>query len=169
MCIEPNITESQGKSCDTLPLARMRTQTANVNNVLAKCKWMQQANCIAWLMMSGAGWTDESTRALLSIWGQQNIQQQLDGVKRNTYIYDKISSELSDVSYEFTTKQCRTKVKNLIQSYRKVRYVRPVFVYYNNLLCLLNNYYSFGRRGITIVCQARDANNARILTNWMKS
>ena len=81
--------------------------------------------------MSGADRTDESIRALLSIWDQQNIQEQLDGVKRNKYIYDRISSELSDVSYEFTTKQCRTKVKNLNQSYRKVRYVRPVFVYYN--------------------------------------
>ena len=97
-----------------------------VNNVLAK--WVQPATCIAWVNDAGAGWTDESIRALLSIWGEQTIQEQLNGVKRNKYIYDRISSELSDVGYEFTMQQCRTKVKHLIQSYRKVRYVRPVFV-----------------------------------------
>ena len=59
--------------------------------------------------MSGAGWTDDATKALLSIWGEHNIQDQLDGVKRNKYIYDKIASELTENGFQFTAKQCRTK------------------------------------------------------------
>ena len=55
--------------------------------------------------MSGAGLTDDTTRALLSIWGEHNIQERLDGVKRNKHIYDKIASELSDMGHEFTAKQ----------------------------------------------------------------
>ena len=72
--------------------------------------------------MSGAGWTDDATRALLSLWSEHNIQDQLDGVKRNSHIYAKLASDLSEMGHEFTAKQCRTKVKNLTQSYRKVKY-----------------------------------------------
>ena len=34
-----------------------------------------------------AGWTDNATRALLSVYGEQNVQEQLNGVKRNRHIY----------------------------------------------------------------------------------
>lgn len=71
--------------------------------------------------MSSAGWTDDATRALLSLWSEHNIQDQLDGVKRNSHIYAKLASDLSEMGHEFTAKQCRTKVKNLTQSYRKVK------------------------------------------------
>ena len=34
-----------------------------------------------------AGWTDNATRALLSVWGEQNVQEQLDGVSETgTYM-----------------------------------------------------------------------------------
>ena len=42
--------------------------------------------------MSGAGWTEEATKALLSIWGEGNTQLQLDRVA-------------SEMGYEFTSKQ----------------------------------------------------------------
>ena len=64
--------------------------------------------------MSGAGWTEEAMKALLSISEEGNIQLQLDRVKSN-------KSDLLELGYEFTSKQCRTKVKNLTQSCRKVR------------------------------------------------
>lgn len=67
-----------------------------------------------------AGWTTEATRALLSIWREQNIQDQLDGIVRDKFIYEKITESLRELGYECTWKQCRTKVKNLTQSYRKV-------------------------------------------------
>ena len=35
------------------------------------------------------GWSNNATRALLAIWGEENIQEQLDGVARNRDIYEK--------------------------------------------------------------------------------
>ena len=66
------------------------------------------------------GWSNNATRALLAIWGEENIQEQLDGVARNRDIYEKISNCLSEQGFEYTWKQCRTKIKNLTQRYRKV-------------------------------------------------
>lgn len=67
-----------------------------------------------------AGWTTEETRALVSIWGQENVQSELDGVQRNRTIYERIARELKDRGFDKTWQQCRTKVKNLIHKYRKV-------------------------------------------------
>ncbi|XP_011406090.1 PREDICTED: zinc finger and SCAN domain-containing protein 29-like [Amphimedon queenslandica] len=68
-----------------------------------------------------AGWSAEPTAALLAIWGDENVQKQLDGVARNRSIYEKISSKLKEKSFNYNWKQCRTKVKNLTQRYRKIK------------------------------------------------
>ena len=67
-----------------------------------------------------AGWFVDETRALLGIWGDADVQSKLDGVARNRTVYQKISTALSDLGYERTWQQCRTKIKNLTQRYRKV-------------------------------------------------
>ena len=67
-----------------------------------------------------AGWTTEETRALVSVWGQANVQSELDGVTRNRSVFEGIAKELSDMGIEKTWQQCRTKIKNLTQKYRKV-------------------------------------------------
>ncbi len=67
-----------------------------------------------------SGWSVDETRALLGIWGDADIQSMLDGVARNHLVYQKIDSSLADLGYERTWEQCRTKIKNLIQKYRKV-------------------------------------------------
>ena len=67
------------------------------------------------------GWDYEQTKALISIWGQNNVQRELDGVARNRTVYEMISSELRKVGVEKTWQQCRSKVKNLTFRYRKVR------------------------------------------------
>ena len=61
--------------------------------------------------------TKEATKAILSIWTENDIQSQLDGVARNSHIYEKIADDLGHTK---TWKQCRTKVKNMTQRYRKV-------------------------------------------------
>ena len=70
--------------------------------------------------MAGADWTAEETRTLISIWGQSQVQAQLDGVTRNRHIYEAIAREHVDAGYNRTWEQCRTKIKNLTQRYRKV-------------------------------------------------
>lgn len=69
---------------------------------------------------SGA-WNYEATRALLNIWGEQNVQEQLDGVAKNRCVYEKVSKEMHELGYEKTWAQCRTKIKNLLARYRKVK------------------------------------------------
>ena len=69
-----------------------------------------------------SGWSYEETRALIGVWGQADVQSQLDGVQRNRTIYEKIASEMVDLEYPRSWQQCRTKVKNLTQKYRKVNY-----------------------------------------------
>ena len=76
--------------------------------------------CIAYARIMAAGWSASATRALISVWGEQDIQKQLDRVVRNQVVYEKVAASLLELGYEFTWKQCRTKVKNVTQKYRKV-------------------------------------------------
>ena len=64
-------------------------------------------------------WTGEETRALVSVWGEVNIHEELDGVTRNKVICEKITKEMEGLGYSRTWKQCRTMIKNLTQAYRK--------------------------------------------------
>ena len=67
-----------------------------------------------------AGWTMDETKALVGIWGAQDVQSQLDGVARNRSMFEKIATAMADLGFDRTWQQCKTKVKNLTQKYRKV-------------------------------------------------
>ena len=69
--------------------------------------------------MAGS-WSTEETQTLISIWGEESIQTKLDKAHQNHDIFEKIACEMSDVGYEKSWHQCRTKIKNLTQKYRKV-------------------------------------------------
>ena len=71
-------------------------------------------------MARGAGWSNEATRALISLWGEANVQEKLNGVSRNRTIYEGIAEGMREAGHDYSWKQCRTKVKNLTQKYRKV-------------------------------------------------
>ena len=66
-----------------------------------------------------AGWSLEETKALIDIWGAAGLQSQLDGVARNRSVYEKIAASLVDSGFDRTWQQCKTKIKNLTQRYRK--------------------------------------------------
>ena len=68
-----------------------------------------------------AAWSKEETYKLIEVWGDDKIQAQLEGCKRNQDIFAKISSELSKEGYERTTQQCRDKIKKLKVDYRKIK------------------------------------------------
>ena len=61
------------------------------------------------------------TGALVSVWGQANVQSELDRVVRNRTIFERVCRELKEMGIHRTRQQCRTKIKNLTQKYRKVR------------------------------------------------
>ena len=65
-------------------------------------------------------WSTEETRLLISIWGKQSIQSKLEKAHRNHDVFERIVREMSDVGYEKSWQQCRTKIKNNTQKYREV-------------------------------------------------
>ena len=65
-------------------------------------------------------WSCEETRTLVGIWGAADVQRQLDGVVRNKLIYQRIATAHNQYGYDRTAEQCRHKMKNLVQKYKKV-------------------------------------------------
>ena len=58
-----------------------------------------------------AGWSADDTRALFGVWGQQNVQSELDGVTRNSTVFERFAKEMKELGFERTWQQCRTKIK----------------------------------------------------------
>ena len=73
------------------------------------------------MVSSVVHWTEAKMKALLSIWGSERIQSELDGVVRNKNIYERISNQLSKSGVSRNWKQCRDCVKNLLAKYRKIK------------------------------------------------
>ena len=67
-----------------------------------------------------AGWDYAETKDLLGVWGDADVQSQLDGIVRNKAIYQKVAAAMAELGYNRTWQQCRVKVKNLVQRYKKV-------------------------------------------------
>ena len=72
-------------------------------------------------MNRGSAWSDEEIKALLSIWGDGKVQDELDGAVRNKTVFVDIQKQLAELGYERHWQQCRSKVKNLKAEYRKVK------------------------------------------------
>ena len=68
-----------------------------------------------------ANWTDAEVLHLIELWGEEGIQEQLEGAKRNKHVFEKIAKELQKTGSEKTAEQCRTKLKKLKLDYRKVK------------------------------------------------
>ena len=69
----------------------------------------------------GSSWSDNEVRTLISIWGEDNIQDQLDGAVRNQTIFNNIATKMREKGYERDWQQCRTKIKNLKKEYRQTK------------------------------------------------
>ncbi|KAI4892529.1 hypothetical protein NFI96_024697 [Prochilodus magdalenae] len=70
---------------------------------------------------SGRNWTEEEVAALLNIWAEEGIQQQLQVSTRNKDVFVQISRRLLQQGVERDWKQCRTKYKNLKYLYRSLQ------------------------------------------------
>ena len=65
-------------------------------------------------------WSDVETRRLIQLWGEDDVQCQLEGCKRNKAIYERLArSMLPD--YERNGSQCREKIKKLKAEYKKIK------------------------------------------------
>ena len=62
-------------------------------------------------MVRGSLWTNDEVSALIAVWGEEEIQHQLDGAKRNIKVYEKITDRLKEnYRFEQTGVQCREKI-----------------------------------------------------------
>ncbi|XP_065129112.1 uncharacterized protein [Paramisgurnus dabryanus] len=66
-------------------------------------------------------WSAEHTRALLTIWAEDNVQRQFDGVCRNEDVMKYIVAELAKINIQRTTSQVREKLKKLRAQYKSVK------------------------------------------------
>ncbi|XP_041126148.1 uncharacterized protein LOC121326752 [Polyodon spathula] len=69
----------------------------------------------------GRHWSDDEVSALILIWSDENIRQQLEGATRNKEIFEQISRRLMKMGIDRDWKQCRTKYKNLKYEYRTLQ------------------------------------------------
>ncbi|GFQ90440.1 zinc finger protein with KRAB and SCAN domains 2 [Trichonephila clavata] len=65
-----------------------------------------------------ARWLTKEIRALINIWGNQDVQQKFDVTVRDSEVYRNISEELKKFGYARTVSQIRSKVKQLKRDYR---------------------------------------------------
>ncbi|KAM3588282.1 uncharacterized protein V6R79_025364 [Siganus canaliculatus] len=58
-------------------------------------------------------WSDQETRTLLHIWGEDTIQLTLKGRLKNRQVFDYISEKMSDHGFIRTPEQCYSRIKRL--------------------------------------------------------
>ena len=61
----------------------------------------------------------EETFKLIEIWGDDAVQAQLEGCRRNQEVFTKVAAALAEAGYHKTVQQCREKVKKLKLEYRR--------------------------------------------------
>ena len=69
----------------------------------------------------GSLWEDQQVRALIAIWGESNVQEELDGATRNKVVFQDVAKKLREQGHNKDWEQCRTKIKNLKRDYRIVK------------------------------------------------
>ncbi|XP_077158162.1 bifunctional phosphoribosylaminoimidazole carboxylase/phosphoribosylaminoimidazole succinocarboxamide synthetase isoform X2 [Paroedura picta] len=69
----------------------------------------------------GKHWTVNEVRALIRVWSDKSIQQQLEGTVRNKRIFEHVAARLQKFGIDRDWKQCRTKYKNLKHEYKSVK------------------------------------------------
>ncbi|MEE6461947.1 hypothetical protein FKM82_001453 [Ascaphus truei] len=118
------------KTSADLQAAEMKTKILNTD-MTSTCSDADTLNCSTVrkcvaesrlrrpLAMSEGGkhWTTDEITALITVWSDRNIRQQLEGTVRNRKIFEHIASLLQNLGVDRDWRQCRTKYKNLKHEY----------------------------------------------------
>ena len=70
-------------------------------------------------MLSSRNWSDREVVLLIELWGEDGVQAQLEGVKHNKPVYERIAAELAKTGSDKRAEQCRVEMKKLKLDYRK--------------------------------------------------
>ena len=52
-----------------------------------------------------AAWADQEVFKLVELWGEDSVQEQLEGCKRNSQVYDRIAREMQIAGFDRTGQQ----------------------------------------------------------------
>ena len=82
-------------------------------------------------------WSDQETRTLLEIWGEDNVQLTLRGCLKNRHVFDYISEKMGDGGYIRSSEQCYTRIKRLKYGFLHEKWVftKPFFSSKAMLIC----------------------------------
>ena len=58
-------------------------------------------------------WTDSETFMLIELWGNDAIQDQLEGCTRNMVVYEKLAYGMETAGYKRNAIQCQEKIKEI--------------------------------------------------------
>lgn len=58
-------------------------------------------------------WSEQETRTLLHVWGEDTVQLTLRGSLKNRHVFEYISEKMNDNGFMRTTDQCYTRIKRL--------------------------------------------------------
>ncbi|XP_027128087.1 uncharacterized protein zgc:113263 isoform X1 [Larimichthys crocea] len=58
-------------------------------------------------------WSDQETRILLEIWGEDSVQLTLRGCLKNRHVFEYISEKMSERGFIRTSEQCYSRIKRL--------------------------------------------------------
>uniref|UniRef100_A0A8C7GDP9 Uncharacterized protein n=1 Tax=Oncorhynchus kisutch TaxID=8019 RepID=A0A8C7GDP9_ONCKI len=67
----------------------------------------------------GWTWSADETKALISVWSDEQILLKMEQTYRNKHVYSEISERLKDLGVKRTWKQCQNKIKALKWRYRE--------------------------------------------------
>uniref|UniRef100_A0A803TTZ2 Myb/SANT-like DNA-binding domain-containing protein n=1 Tax=Anolis carolinensis TaxID=28377 RepID=A0A803TTZ2_ANOCA len=70
--------------------------------------------------LRGKIWRLAETRALLDIWGQQNVQEALQVMHRNLEVFEEIADEMMARGHDRNAEECRAKVKMMRLKFKEV-------------------------------------------------
>ncbi|XP_031421247.1 zinc finger protein 527-like isoform X2 [Clupea harengus] len=70
--------------------------------------------------MAATYWSPTETQALLAVWSDKAVQDDLDGATRNERVFRDISSKLEEMGISRSYKQCREKIKKLKAQYKNI-------------------------------------------------
>ncbi|XP_034718799.1 uncharacterized protein LOC117938369 isoform X3 [Etheostoma cragini] len=94
-------------------------------------------------------WLPDEVQVLMTLWAQPNIQKQLLNTATNNQVFVYLSSELTFVGFNKTPDQCRLKVNNLKEEYRRIKELEPHRDVQNDWFAILDGVLGPGEETLT--------------------
>ena len=97
----------------------MKTKISSISNMSISFLEGLTTDCQSVLTDSSRKmpWSEQETRTLLEIWGQDCVQIKLRGCLKNRHVFEYISQKMIAQGFIRTAEQCHTRVKRVKAGY----------------------------------------------------